>query len=67
MKEMKIEENKIVHSSFFFSMKKQPPVVFYKKGVLKNFKKFTGKYLCWNVLFLLKLQFWGLYEKRDSD
>ena len=25
---------------------KQPPKVFYKKGILKNFKKFTGKHLC---------------------
>ena len=49
----------------FFSMKKQPKVVFYKKGVLKNFKKFTEKHLCWNVLFLIKLQAWSLYEKRD--
>ena len=37
-------------------MNKQLPMVFYKKkGVLKNFKKFTGKHLCWNVLFLIKL------------
>ena len=28
--------------------------VFYKKGVLKNFAKFTG-YLCWS-LFLMKFQ-----------
>ena len=26
---------------------KQPLEVFYKKGVLKNFAKFTGKQLCW--------------------
>ena len=26
-------------------MQKQPPEVFYKKGVLKNFAKFTGKHL----------------------
>ena len=26
--------------------KKQPPEVFYKKGVLKNFAKFTGEHLC---------------------
>ena len=54
MKEIKIEEKKIAHS-LIFSLKKQSPVVFYK-GVLKTFKKFTEKYLCWNVLFLLKLQ-----------
>ena len=28
------------------SWQKQPPVVFYKEGVLKNFAKFTGKDLC---------------------
>ena len=30
---------------------KQPPEVFYKKGVLKNFAKFTGKYLCQSLFF----------------
>ena len=30
------------------------PEVFYKKGVLKNFAKFTGKHLC-QSLFLIKL------------
>ena len=34
---------------------KQPPEVFYKKGVLKNFSKFTGKHLR-QSLFLIKLQ-----------
>ena len=33
----------------------QPPEVFYKKGVHKNFAIFTGKHLCWS-LFLIKLQ-----------
>ena len=38
------------------SMRKtQPPDVFFKKAVLKNFLIFTGKHLCWN-LFLIKLQ-----------
>ena len=31
------------------------PREFYEKGVLKNFAKFTGKYLC-QSLFLIKLQ-----------
>ena len=31
------------------------PEMFCKKGVLKNFTKFTGKYLRWS-LFLIKLQ-----------
>ena len=33
---------------------KQPPEVFYKKGALKNFAKFTGKHLC-QSLFLNKV------------
>ena len=33
--------------------------VFYKENVLKNFAKFAGKHLCWN-LFLIKLQAKGL-------
>ena len=32
-------------------VQKQPPKVFYKKGVLKNIAKFTGKHLCWSLLF----------------
>ena len=36
-----------------FDQQKQPPTVFYKKGVLKNFANFTGKDLCWS-LFLIK-------------
>ena len=31
--------------------------IFFKKGFLKNFANFTGKYLCRN-LFLIKLQVW---------
>ena len=42
------------------------PEVFYKKGILKNFVKFTGKHLCQNLFFNnvvgLKLQ----VAKRDS-
>ena len=30
--------------------------MFFKKGVLKNFTKFTEKHLCW-ILFFIKLQF----------
>ena len=30
---------------------KQPPEVFYKKGALKNFTKFTGKHLCQSLVF----------------
>ena len=44
------------------------PVVFFKKGVLRNFTKFTGKQLCRDLL-LIKLQASDqqLYSKRDSD
>ena len=48
---------------------KQPPEVFYKKGVYKNLSKFTGKYLCQGFFFkkvaglrpgtLLKKRLWG--------
>ena len=65
MKKVQIEGKKIVHSLIFFY--EEAATVFFKKGVLKNFKKFTGKHLCWNVLFLIKLQAWGHYGKRDSD
>ena len=32
---------------------KQPPEVFYKKGVLRNFPKFTGNHLCQRHSFLI--------------
>ena len=32
-------------------LQKQPPEVFYKKGVLKYFTKFTGKHLCQSFFF----------------
>ena len=44
-------------------IQKQPPVVFYKKAVLKNFAIFTGKQLCRN-LFLIKFQ--TLRGKKES-
>ena len=37
-----------------FSFQKQPPEVFCKKGILRNFAKFTGKQLCqrlWPVTY----------------
>ena len=33
-------------------LQKQPPQVFYKKAVLKNFALFTGKNLCWSLILL---------------
>ena len=32
-------------------IQKQPPEVFYKKDVLRNFPKFTGKHLCQSLCF----------------
>ena len=32
-------------------MQNQPPEVFYKKGVFRNFTKFTGKHLCQSLFF----------------
>ena len=36
--------------------KNQPPIVFYKKAVLENFKKIIEKQVCW-CLFSIKLIF----------
>ena len=33
------------------NQQKQPPEVFCKKSVLRNFAKFTGKYLCQSLFF----------------
>ena len=41
---------------------KQPPGVFYKKGVTKNFSKFTGKYLCQSLFLDLWSWSQGSYE-----
>ena len=46
-----ISSNLIVTTCCF---RKQPPEVFYKKGVLENFAKFTAKHLC-QSLFLNKI------------
>ena len=35
----------------YFVIQKQPPEVFYKKGVLKNFARFTEKRQCWSLVF----------------
>ena len=37
--------------SKILNFQKQPPEVFYEKGVLWNFTKFTGKHLCQSVVF----------------
>ena len=41
----------LLRSNRRFLFKKQPPEVFCKKGVLRNFTKFTGKYLCQRLFF----------------
>ena len=51
------------------SEKNQSPDVFFKKGVLKNFAKFTGKHQC-QSLFFDKLQGLGLqlyFKKKTLD
>ena len=36
------------------NIQKQPPEVFFEKGVLGNFAKFTGKQLCWSLFLACK-------------
>ena len=43
--------NSVVVSIGTSCFQKQPPEVFYKKGVLRNFTKFTGKHLCQRLFF----------------
>ena len=48
----------IIKKLYFLQMlklKKQPPEMFYKEAVVKNFAIFAGKHLCWS-LFLIMLQ-----------
>ena len=47
-------------------VQKQPPEVFFKKGVLKNFASFTGKHLCWSLFFnkVADLRVCNFIEKR---
>ena len=35
----------------FLNSQKQPPEVFHKKGLVRNFAKFTGKHLCQRLFF----------------
>ena len=50
---MSAKSNEIKLSGKFMVMWKEgpPPVVFCKKGVLRNFAKFTGKNLCQSLFF----------------
>ena len=54
-------DNKTIFVWYYLS---SCPKVFCKKGVYRNFSKFTGKPLCWSV-FLIKLQVSSLqlYDK----
>ena len=47
------------------NLQKQPPEVFCKNDVLRNFAKFTGKHLC-QSLFFNKVAGLQLYLKRYS-
>ena len=55
---MSAKSNKIELSEEFMVMwrEEQPPEVFCKKSVLRNFAKFAGKHFCDRVSFLIKLQ-----------
>ena len=41
----------------FYMIRSSRPEVFYKKGVLGNFEKFTGKNLCQSLQLYLKRDF----------
>ena len=36
---------------FYFNIQNQPPEVFYKKDVLRNFTTFKGEHLCQSLFF----------------
>ena len=44
-------------STNFLKQQKQPPEVFRKKGVLKNFAKFTRKHLCGSLFGVFEVNF----------
>ena len=56
-----------ISSSIHEKVRNSRPEVFYKKGVLRNFTKFTGKHLCQSLFFnkvaVLRL---AALLKRDS-
>ena len=53
---LSLRQLKELHGIVFTkNLQKQPPEIFGKKGVLKNFANFPIKYPCWS-LFLIKLQ-----------
>ena len=40
-----------IYNEIMWKRQKQPPKVFYNKGVLKNFEKFIWKHLCLSLFF----------------
>ena len=58
----------INRSIYPFLFRKSCLVVFCKKGVLKNFAKFTGKDLCQSVLLIVicRPEVYN-FKERDSD
>ena len=58
-----IENFNIEHKTNFnlyVCIQKQPPEVFYKKGVLWNFTRFTGKHLCQSLAQVFFCEFCGI-------
>ena len=56
--------------------KKQPPEMFYNKGIIRNFPKFTGTRLCWSLCNFVKketltkvfsYEFWEIFKKVFSN
>ena len=48
----------ITNNDYISNTQKQPLEVFYQKGVLKKFTKFTRKHLCLRPTALLKMRLW---------
>ena len=53
---------KLKHSFDFSKFRSSHRRCSVKKGVLRNFVKLTGKYLCQNISFLIKLQALGNWK-----
>ena len=57
----KLEQNKNILRLKTFKKRKQPPDVFYRKGILKFLAKFTGKHLYQSLRVQIpEPQSWGL-------
>ena len=54
----------------FYILRSSRPKVFCKKGILRNFAKFTGKHLCQSLFFdkvAVLRKFWGIFKNTFSD